>query len=1687
MSERPIGFRASVANLNQFLASINKINQSYAKLGKEQDKLAQKAMQAGNRVLASIKKQEGAETRLEKSKKSLQNALDREVQAYLRLEIAQEKYGESTERIAQLQLELAEISKDIAVREAEKATIDLATATKKLAEAKEEVLKAEEEANQATKDSVAGAEGAVSAFFGLVTVSPQVVAAFYAIKTVISAALGVVEAIGKAFLKLADILLSVVVGAFDTVLGVIKGAIGILDKLTSPLRNFIGRVAEIASGILLASAIRSFTNEIRDAFSGMVDTLSEIQRRIIQLSALTARDFSKAFGVTMAEAFSRTSDYAEELFDWVVKLSLKSPFSVQAQLDMLAMANSFGINIKLSKELTDAVTNFASGMGLGSEQMERIIYNFGQMIAIGKLTGREFRDLSTSFVPIEAILQEMADEAEMTKDEFRKLALTGGVPVIEFVEKFIEISERDFPGAAEKMARTFQGVVERIKSFIQVVVGRELFGPVFDRLTGLAADVLDKLLSPEIRQKASEIGDAMLMAFNKVYQAFQRISTDIKFKEAMGELAEAFGLPDLSAQSLIRTLGTLSGTLVGLIDLSREFVTRNASQWAAQFQQIAANAKVWGQNIITQLANGMAAASALIVKVINAIGRLISGFLKTSSPPKLLPHLVEWGIEAMEEYLKGWGLADFKIFGDIAGEIESYLRAIPSQILDEKNLVPTIVKMRLAVTKAVEEMRKFGDISQNAIDNIKASVRGLPEVFYKYIRALLDYQRITQLVADAQDRLASAQERVKKIQEEINEVNDRYSKILDSLNAQLREATEVYDEQQRLKKIDAALATNLLTDEERARLEAEKRAILLRKQIREVEAQRDAELDSLDVKLSSAEAEEKRAEQHLENLQKEQEAIQEQIDTYKEMINVLTDNQSLLSEYLDLLESMAKAVSDLGSAVEGVADTVTGVFETWTGNLQDLVDRAKEFGIIPDEEWGDLGEDLTTEGIFGKAFEEARQNVETFLSDVTQAFENTFGEGGTIGNIISAFSNLFAQIFGGGEMSSEEKRMRRAKGLGIPEDQVSVLDRIIAKYDELRETIRLLKEDLEPLEEPSKRINENLEKIATNMYIAIANFTGGGETEGGKGGFLSTAWDILIEMDKILLWILEKITSMGIGFTNWIKLMSIGLDEIRTFVGNIVGSIEESRMFQGFETWIENMRIGVDAILGFVNDIIEAAGNIGDFFANLFGGGGEETELTGQQKKGRAAKGLPVTSEWDRTLDEIRTKLTNFFNEVFLIGGETLGEYLFGWASGDFSIFTQIGSKVAEWLTAKSDPKYLPGLTSWGTEAMNEYLLGWEEADFATAFANIGTKIAEASKGWLDPLLEQFDDMSVVFAEKSTVIGEAIASSVPTWVEPIKEAISEVVVIVSEEWKNIGEGAAEKFEEVKNIIIGAIGSWLQPMLAKLSEIVSTFNAKWSEVRENTNTIFGEIREDIESALEEWWSTITDAVEGIKDDVYDLWEEMYKDTSYWFKKIGEEIETRSGEWGTILEKKLQAILKWWNAFWPQFLEKVAFVFGEQGVIKWIRYLLDTAGPIFRELKTAYVDPLVRSLERLLKFQKPSWWPDWVPWPFDYTEPGGSLQTGGATKRNRPYLVGEKGMELFVPSTSGYVVPNNVLNMAMRALASVMQAPTMAAPMMAGGYGAPSRQYFVEVNPTYTQVASPAHIYHDVSAALAAVSV
>lgn len=769
----------------------------------------------------------------------------------------------------------------------------------------------------------------------------------------ILASQGVLANFGKSFnvvsLSKFNIILGVITASISLlVLGfkgwkkVIEGTIAVVKAAISPFIKLGQAMAGLAVSVgrfLVGDLINAVQSTFSTLRSEIVSTVSDFQRLEIQYESLIARQLRLADGTLSVEAsLAQAAGRAQELLEWVKQIAITTPFEVETIARTLAFSQAMGFTTKESQAVTTAIINFTSAMGLGQETMERIIQNFGQMRAAGKVTGTELRDLARgALVPVNDILTRMGENLGIAKEnmaDFRKAAAEGAAPVDEFFKAFIDVANESFPNAAERMSRTFEGVKNNIVDFFKTVVGVEALGPLFDRVTEIMANALDSLLSPAVRRVAKVVGETLLQGFNQVWDAIQN-----KLLPALKNLAAAFGFTEATGFGFAEAIARISATISVAIEKVSEFINEIANNLNISFDDLAEKARGWGENIIGSLAEGMAAAAKFVVDVLIKLGNIIAGWLEAKSPPKLLPNLGRWGAAAMTEYMKGWLKADFSVFDSIASTVESFIRSISGTIISEKNVVPTILKIRDALAKAMNDIAKSGDVTKKNLNAVFAALRGgTPE-----LRAYVELQI----------KLAKADAAVKKAQDELNAVTAKYERILGPLRQRLDEITDRSDEFDNLRRI--AVLQLILTDinasagdKERARLEIER--LRLENQIAGLENEQEAEEALAQEKLTAAEI--------------ARDAVAEELAAKEALIKVQIDTNNLIKEQIDLLERLKKSAGGLAAAFGGIGG----------------------FGDEDPEKRGSGGALNTFKDRISKIFSEMRTNVEESIDGILGKF-----------------------------------------------------------------------------------------------------------------------------------------------------------------------------------------------------------------------------------------------------------------------------------------------------------------------------------------------------------------------------------------------------------------------------------------------------------------------------------------------------------------------------------------------------------------------------------------------------------------------------------------------------------------------------------------------------------------------------
>lgn len=374
-------------------------------------------------------------------------------------------------------------------------------------------------------------------------------------------------------------------------------------------------------------------------------------------------------------------------------------------------------------------------------------------------------------------------------------------------------------------------------------------------------------------------GEPFLLAFSNVVNMMRNLAKSLRTAiDEGGPLHSLF--INLGAAAGIFTEALGHAVDFGLTTLTNflNSIPGIFGQVEGDFDGLADSAFEWGANIVISLAEGVVAAASAVIDALVYIGNIITSWLAPGSPPRLLPRLDKWGASALTEYMQGWTQGDFSVFGEIAGTISNFLRSLPKKIVGEKELIPSIIGSRQAVADAINMVNKLGRVTRDAVQLITGSVKESSREMENYIALMLQLELENARVAQAEKDLA--------------DVTMFYDEVLAALNAQLRINQGLVNERQRLAEIEAAIATGRLTDEEKARLEAEKRDLVLRRQIREVEFARDVEVAA--------------ARDALDAAQERRDAVAGQLVINKQLVDIQIEQNQLITQQIELIKRLRK-------------------------------------------------------------------------------------------------------------------------------------------------------------------------------------------------------------------------------------------------------------------------------------------------------------------------------------------------------------------------------------------------------------------------------------------------------------------------------------------------------------------------------------------------------------------------------------------------------------------------------------------------------------------------------------------------------------------------------------------------------------------------------------------------------------
>jgi tape measure domain-containing protein len=317
--------------------------------------------------------------------------------------------------------------------------------------------------------------------------------------------------VGRALSGLAGIVSGVLDSAFKTVTGTISGV------FMSALRT-----VEYAIGTLLAGAIQGVIGFLKDMGAEVAEAAQNFQRMELRLNRFNLKEIKGEFE-DMTEAQAVAVEMTKEQLKWLNKLAASTPFDAEDIANTYALARSYGFASDQAQDLVKHITNFASGMGLTEEHIKRVVINFGQMKAAGKITGTELRDLARgAFVPVNDILERTADLLGISNEKLALLRKKGLTDAEMFFVAFGQMAEDDFMGAATDMNAVLDVAIGNLKDMLRAFLSLEVVKGIFEAIGRKVSGFQDALFQrwDELESIAERIGGVLTRIVEQVVNRY---------------------------------------------------------------------------------------------------------------------------------------------------------------------------------------------------------------------------------------------------------------------------------------------------------------------------------------------------------------------------------------------------------------------------------------------------------------------------------------------------------------------------------------------------------------------------------------------------------------------------------------------------------------------------------------------------------------------------------------------------------------------------------------------------------------------------------------------------------------------------------------------------------------------------------------------------------------------------------------------------------------------------------------------------------------------------------------------------------------------------------------------------------------------------------------------------------------
>lgn len=324
-----------------------------------------------------------------------------------------------------------------------------------------------------------------------------------------------------------------------------------MSELEKEIDKARTRAAQLkAEQVDLKTELKETTSELKKQKSGVSGISDEMDKLKTMVTGFIAAYGGKKLWemligsnaemeqyTTSLEVMLGSTEKASAMIEKMREFAAKTPLTLDNVISSGTMLMSYGVD---EDNLLDTMTKLGDLASGNAEKMDRITLAYGQMLAKGKVTGEELRQMTEAGVPLQAAL---AESIGVTGEEFSKMVSAGKVGIDALNKAITGLTTGDgkFAGMMEKQSETMQGMLSTLQDNISEFF-RKMGEGAFGEVKSALQDVSDQLAEWEqdgtLDEWAQNLGVLLknLVAFMK-----QAISVGFRFKEVILAGAVALG------------------------------------------------------------------------------------------------------------------------------------------------------------------------------------------------------------------------------------------------------------------------------------------------------------------------------------------------------------------------------------------------------------------------------------------------------------------------------------------------------------------------------------------------------------------------------------------------------------------------------------------------------------------------------------------------------------------------------------------------------------------------------------------------------------------------------------------------------------------------------------------------------------------------------------------------------------------------------------------------------------------------------------------------------------------------------------------------------------------------------------------------------------------------------------------